>query len=82
MNAGLTIKIILVSGQVTPLDAEKPADSRFFGKPLEVKQMVAELKDMVGAGALKVVPQAALPLAVEGLNKDASRMFAQQRRSR
>src|SRR6187551_468046 len=30
------IKIILVSGQVTPLDDEKPADSRFFGKPLEV----------------------------------------------
>src|SRR3979409_2069021 len=28
------IKIILVSGQVKPTDAEKPADSRFFGKPL------------------------------------------------
>ena len=28
------IKIILVSGQVKPSDAERPADSRFFGKPL------------------------------------------------
>ena len=27
------IKIILVSGQVKPSDAERPADSRFFGKP-------------------------------------------------
>ena len=29
------IKIILVSGQVNLSDAEKPADSRFFGKPLK-----------------------------------------------
>src|SRR5450755_289159 len=29
------IKIILVSGQVTPTAIEIPADSRFFGKPLE-----------------------------------------------
>src|SRR5437868_11781541 len=28
------IKIILVSGQVNPSEAERPADSRFFGKPL------------------------------------------------
>ena len=28
-----TIKIILVSGQMKPSDAERPADSRFFGKP-------------------------------------------------
>ena len=27
-----SIKIILVSGQVKPSDAERPADSRFFGK--------------------------------------------------
>src|SRR3981189_1951668 len=31
------IKIILVSGQVKPTDAEKPADSRFFGKPLSAE---------------------------------------------
>jgi two-component sensor histidine kinase len=48
-------------------DADKPADSRFFGKPLEVKQMIAELQEMVGAGALKIVPKAAIPLAAEAL---------------
>src|SRR4051812_34521522 len=31
------IKIILVSGQVSPSDGEKPTDSRFFGKPLSVE---------------------------------------------
>jgi two-component sensor histidine kinase/ActR/RegA family two-component response regulator len=61
------IKIILVSGQVKPTDDEKPVDSRFFGKPIEVKEMIAQLQDMVGDGALKVVPKAAIPLAVEAL---------------
>ncbi|MNS08189.1 Blue-light-activated histidine kinase [compost metagenome] len=50
------IKIILVSGQIAVSDADKPEDSRFFPKPLEVEQMVAELQDMVGSGALKVLP--------------------------
>jgi two-component sensor histidine kinase/CheY-like chemotaxis protein len=50
-----SIKIILVSGQVKPSDAERPADSRFFGKPLGVERMIAELQDMVGAGALRIV---------------------------
>jgi CheY-like chemotaxis protein len=62
-----SIKIILVSGQVKLSDAEKPADSRFFGKPLEVKQMIAELQEMVGAGTLKIVPTEAIPLAVSAL---------------
>ena len=52
------IKIILVSGQVKPSDAERPADSRFFGKPLGVEQMITELQAMVGAGALRIVPNA------------------------
>lgn len=52
------IKIILVSGKVELSDTDKPAASRFFGKPVEAKQMVAGLKEMVGAGALKVVPAA------------------------
>jgi two-component sensor histidine kinase len=52
------IKIILVSGEVKPLDSERPVDSRFFGKPLGVGQMIAELQEMVGAGALKIVPDA------------------------
>lgn len=55
-----SIKIILVSGQVNPSEAERPADSRFFGKPLGVEQMIAELQKMVGAGVLKIVPDAAI----------------------
>lgn len=50
------IKIVLVSGQVKVTDSDKPADSRFFGKPLEAKQMIAELQEMVGAGTLQIVP--------------------------
>jgi two-component sensor histidine kinase/DNA-binding response OmpR family regulator len=53
-----SIKIILVSGQMKPSDAERPADSRFFGKPLGVEQMITELQAMVGAGALRIVPNA------------------------
>jgi two-component sensor histidine kinase/CheY-like chemotaxis protein len=53
-----SIKIILVSGQVRPSDAERPADSRFFGKPLGVEQMITELQAMVGAGALRIIPNA------------------------
>ena len=53
-----SIKIILVSGQVKPSDAERPADSRFFGKPLGVEEMITELQAMVGAGALRIVPDA------------------------
>jgi CheY-like chemotaxis protein len=48
------IKIILVSGQVNLSDADKPADSRFFGKPLETDQMIAEIQQMMGIGALKL----------------------------
>ena len=54
------IKIVLVSGQVKPSDAEKPADSKFFGKPLEVGQMIAELQEMLGGGALQIVPAPSL----------------------
>jgi two-component sensor histidine kinase/DNA-binding response OmpR family regulator len=55
-----SIKIILVSGQVKPSDPERPAGSRFFGKPLGVEQMIAELQAMVGAGALRIVADATL----------------------
>src|ERR1700761_4006502 len=37
-----SIQIILVSGQVKLSNAERPADSRFFGKPLGVEQMITE----------------------------------------
>lgn len=65
------IKIILVSGQVKPSDAERPADSRFFGKPLGVQQMITELQTMVGAGALKIVPRAIIPPAYEPVHTTA-----------
>ena len=51
-----SIKIILVSGQVTPGEADRPADSRFFSKPVEVQKMIAGLQEMVGRGSLKIIP--------------------------
>ena len=42
------IKIILVSGQVTPAINDIPADSRFYGKPLGAKEMIAEMQNMIG----------------------------------
>ena len=65
------IKIILVSGQVNPSEAEKPADSRFFGKPLSVENMISELQAMVGTGALKIVPNAMLSPADEVFEGEA-----------
>lgn len=62
-----SIKIILVSGQVEVSDSDKPADSLFIGKPLDVKKMVVELQAMVGKGALKLLPNAVIPLAVDAL---------------
>jgi two-component sensor histidine kinase/DNA-binding NarL/FixJ family response regulator len=59
------IKIILVSGQVNPSEAERPADSRFFGKPLGVEEMTAQLKVMIGVGALKIVPNTTMAAADE-----------------
>ncbi|CAN5141294.1 hypothetical protein BH09PSE2_BH09PSE2_25240 [soil metagenome] len=50
------IKIMLVSGQIAVTEADKPEDSKFFPKPLEIQQMVLELQEMVGSGALKVLP--------------------------
>src|ERR1700689_2664768 len=62
-----SIKIILVSGQVRLSDAERPADSRFFGKPLGVEQMIGELQAMVGEGALKILHA---PVAQPGASTD------------
>jgi two-component sensor histidine kinase/DNA-binding response OmpR family regulator len=50
------IKIILVSGQIAVTDADKPNDSKFFPKPLEIEQMIVELREMVGEGVLEVLP--------------------------
>ena len=67
------IKIILVSGQVKVSDVDKPVDSRFIGKPLDVKQMVVELREMMGEGVLKIVPDAALSVAaLVPSNEDAA----------
>ena len=50
------IKIILVSGQIAVTDDDKPEDSKFFPKPIEIQQMVVELRAMVGSGVLKGLP--------------------------
>jgi len=42
------IKIILVSGQLRPAAIDIPANSRFFGKPLKAREMIAEIQDMIG----------------------------------
>src|SRR3982751_359144 len=41
------IKIILVSGQLKPADVDLPADSRFYGKPLDAKIMIAQMRNMI-----------------------------------
>ena len=53
------IKIILVSGQIAVTDVDKPDNSRFFPKPLEILKMVLELQEMVGKGPPKVMPPTA-----------------------
>ncbi len=50
------IKIVLVSGQIAVTDDDKPEDSKFFRKPLEIQQMILELQAMVGTGSLNVLP--------------------------
>src|SRR5256885_8916832 len=62
-----SIKIILVSGKLTLTDAEKPACSRFFGKPLEVKQMIAEMQEMIGKGSLSIIQADISPILVKAL---------------
>jgi hypothetical protein len=42
------IKIILVSGQLRLANIDIPTDSRFFGKPLEAKVMIAQMQSMIG----------------------------------
>ena len=42
------IRIILVSGQLRLANIDIPADSRFFGKPLEAREMIVEMKNMIG----------------------------------
>lgn len=46
------IKIILVSGALKLAKTDIPADSRFFGKPLEAKEMIAEMQEMIGTAEI------------------------------
>jgi CheY-like chemotaxis protein len=41
------IKIILVSGQLKLANLDIPLDSCFFGKPLEAKVMIAQMRSML-----------------------------------
>jgi two-component system, response regulator PdtaR len=43
------VKILLVSGQVPPWQADLPPHSRFIGKPYRAAVMVEELRSMVGS---------------------------------
>lgn len=42
------IKIILASGQLKLSESDIPENSRFFGKPLDSTDMVAEIREMLG----------------------------------
>ncbi len=42
------IRIILVSGRLTLADIDIPANSRFFGKPLEASDVISEMRSMIG----------------------------------
>jgi two-component sensor histidine kinase/CheY-like chemotaxis protein len=67
------IKIILVSGQLTLTDDDKPADSRFYGKPLDVKHMVAQMQDMIGKGSLEIIPGDIAALITKAANGKVAR---------
>ncbi|MEA2899888.1 MAG: hypothetical protein QOJ84_5503 [Bradyrhizobium sp.] len=67
------IKIMIVSGQLKLTDADKPIDSRFFGKPLDVKHMVAQMQDMMGKGSLEVIPGDVAALITKASNGKAAR---------
>jgi len=62
------IKIILVSGQLKLTDRDRPPDSRFFGKPLGVAQMIGEMQEMMGKGALKIAPDDVATLIEKALH--------------
>ena len=42
-----TIGIIVVSGQLNLPHLDLPPRSRFFGKPLEARQMIAQMRSMI-----------------------------------
>ena len=42
------IRIVIVSGKLKRADLDIPANSAFFGKPLEAGQMIAQMRNMIG----------------------------------
>jgi two-component sensor histidine kinase len=70
------IKIILVSGQLILTDDDKPADSRFFGKPLDMKTMIAEMQDMMGKGVLEIIPNDIAALITKASHPESIRKEA------
>ena len=42
------VKIILVSGQLKLPEIDIPLDSRFFRKPLDAAEMIAEMRTIIG----------------------------------
>jgi len=66
------IKIILVSGQLKLTDGDKPVDSRFFGKPLGVKQMIEVMQDMMGKGSLRIAPDEVSALIAKAAHPPAN----------
>jgi two-component sensor histidine kinase/ActR/RegA family two-component response regulator len=71
------IGIVLVSGQVKLADADKPENSRFFGKPLASRDMIAEIQDMIGSGTLKIAPLNAAQETLTAEN-DSLRLLLEQ----
>ncbi|KJC46347.1 histidine kinase [Bradyrhizobium sp. LTSP885] len=69
-----SIKIILASGKLVPTDAEKPAHSRFFGKPLEVKQMIAEMQQMIGQGSLSIIQADLSPVLAKAMQAETRKI--------
>jgi DNA-binding NtrC family response regulator len=43
-----SIKIIVVSGHLGPPSIDLPSCSRFFGKPIDAGQMIAQMRNMIG----------------------------------
>src|ERR1700730_13577399 len=68
------IKIILVSGKLTLTEAEKPNHSRFFGKPLDVKQMIAEMQEMIGQGSLSIIQADISPVLAKAVQTETRRI--------
>jgi CheY-like chemotaxis protein len=43
-----SIKLIVVSGKSIQSNIGLPAESRFFGKPLGAREMIAQMQSMIG----------------------------------